>query len=131
MRYQLDIIKSLKEVNQSGIPKDIDRADPFLILLNSFINEDEETKPVSNVCENMGELCPVPYCNLYMKQRLLEIFGEKVTIATLFGKADMVNFNETTASILRQYHTDSKMPSKAEAQNELIIKTAVSHHFEK
>ena len=72
----------------------------------------------------MAVQCPVPYSKVYMKQRLLELLDEKVTITLTRGMVDVVTFNETAASIIHQYHKDSRNPQNG--QKELIIRTAAS-----
>ena len=69
-------------------------------FVNDFVNIDEETKTISELCEEMANLCPSPYSKVYMKQRLLELMGEKVTISCTNGKADVITFNETVAPII-------------------------------
>ena len=120
--YTLDDNRASQKCH--GRPKDLQSEEAFLSIVNDFVNNDEGTKTISELCEEMANLCPNPYSKVYMKQRILELMGEKVTISCTNGKADVITFNETVASIINKHHKDAR--NTQIDPKELIIKTAVS-----
>ena len=74
----------------------------------------------------MEKLCSTPYSAVYIKQRLQELLGDRVIISNVHGKANVVTFNETSASILQAYHDKCKTSCDSEGEKERLIRTAVA-----
>ena len=59
-----------------------------------------------------------------MKTRLKEYFGDRITIAEINGKADIVTFLTTASTILQEYHKQRKGGLDTESEKMCIIETA-------
>ena len=64
------------------------------------------------------------YSAKYMKTKLKEYFGDRIIIAEINGKADVVTFLTTASTILQEYHKQRKDGLDTESEKMCIIETA-------
>lgn len=65
----------------------------------------------------IGEESCEPHSFPYTKNQLLKCFGERITIAEINGKANVVTLNSTAFRILHDFHTqEQKNPEQEKAQ---------------
>ena len=81
----------------------------FIAVVNKFIGQNENQTTITDLCKEM-KLCSTPYSAVYIKKRLQELLVNRVIISNVQGKANIVTFNETSASILQAYHEKCKTP---------------------
>ena len=98
----------------------------FIAVANKFIGQNENQTTITDLCKEMKKLCSTPYSAVYMKKRLQELLENRAIISNVQGKANVVTFNETSASILQTYHEKCKTPCDAEGEKERLIRTAVA-----
>jgi hypothetical protein len=91
---------------------------------------DEEQITVSDLVTKMTEELAAcgsteePYSVKYMKQRLLEHYGEKIVITQLGGRENVVTFRTTASSILQEYYSAGKHKYDDEEEKIRLIVTA-------
>ena len=64
------------------------------------------------------------YSAKYRKTKLKEYFGDRIIIAEINGKADVVTFLTTASTILQEYHKQRKDGLDTESEKMCIIETA-------
>ena len=64
------------------------------------------------------------YSTRYMKERILEHFGENVIITSKPGMTNIVTFRRTAASILEEFHSQQKDYTNPEDEKLNVIRTA-------
>ena len=64
-----------------------------------------------------------PYSSKYMKKKLVEKYGDSISISGEAGKGDVVMMQESVRKILRNYH-DQPYPLTEEEERYEIITTA-------
>jgi hypothetical protein len=73
-----------------------------------FEENDEEQMIIYNLVSKMDEYLDdanvEPYCNKYMKRKLIEYFRDQVVFATIDGKADVISFREKASEILNDFY---------------------------
>ena len=110
----------------SGRPKDEVRSEAFLQVTRYLEQNDDEQITIHNLINHMRsviaeENCE-PYNFPYMKSQLLKHFGERIIIAEINGKPNVVTFHSTASRILHDFHSQKhKDPEQEKAQ---ITKTA-------
>ena len=65
------------------------------------------------------------YTAKYMKQKLLDHYGDGFVIAEKMGTADVVTLKETASSILRDFYKQPRS-TDAETEKKRLIKTAAN-----
>ncbi|KAG1706964.1 hypothetical protein GQR58_003591 [Nymphon striatum] len=89
---------------------------------------DEEPLTISDLGNKMKEFLTdkesTPYGNPYLKQKLMEHYGDSIYIAEGEGVHDIVTVREKTSQILRSYFKSHGKEEDEEAQKRAIIKAA-------
>ena len=89
---------------------------------------DEEQLTISNLGNKRKEFLTdkesSPYGNQYLKQKLMEQYGDSIYIAEGEGVHDIVTMREKTSQILRSYFKSHGKEEDEEAKKRAIIKTA-------
>ena len=83
-------------------------------IMDNYLNKIDKNSPGP---------CHKPFNNHYMKQNLLEKYGESVHTSDEEGSSRIVTMRETTAYILRKYH-EQPDPRTEEEEKCRIISTA-------
>ena len=113
---------------KSGRPRNQDQEQAFLEMCFYLEANDEEQLTVSDLGNKMKEFLTdkesTPYGNQYLKQQLMEQYGDSVYIAEGVGVHDIVTMREKTSQILRSYFKSHGKEEDEEAQKRAIIKTA-------
>uniref|UniRef100_UPI00358E1706 uncharacterized protein n=1 Tax=Myxine glutinosa TaxID=7769 RepID=UPI00358E1706 len=131
-RTMQEIPKQFRSVDSAkrrkiGRPKDCDQEKAFEKVC-TFLNEnDEEQLTISDLVAKMGEYLTdcksVAYGNQYLKEKLLERYGDSIFVAEGKGVKNIVTFREKTRQILRDYY-NSPREDDEEAQKRAILQTA-------
>ena len=115
-----------KKLSRSGRPKDIERHEAFLMTMEYFQNNDDETVSVQDLMEKMRELlCDTgvePYGLTHMKNEIQQHFNEKVVITANQGKENIVTLHTTASQIIDKFHQESTKDEDQEKK--LIIESA-------
>ena len=95
-------------------------------------NNDKEQYEIAEIVEIMAcylnasidvDSSLTPYSSKYMKKKLVEKYGDSISISGEAGKGDVVMMQETVRKILRNYH-DQPDPLTEEEEKYKIITTA-------
>ena len=62
--------------SRSGRPVDASRDEAFRIVVEEFLEREDELTTISDLIDRMAQLGNEPYSNIYMKQKLVERFGD-------------------------------------------------------
>ncbi|KAG1669527.1 Sodium channel protein para [Nymphon striatum] len=113
---------------KSGRPRNQDQEQAFLEMCFYLEANDEEQLTISDLGNKMKEFLAdkesTPYGNQYLKQKLMEHYGDSIYIAEGEGVHDIVTMREKTSQILRSYFKSHGKEEDEEAQKRAIIKTA-------
>lgn len=126
-RHQEQPQKRIKLV--TGRPVDDARNESFARVLEYFHESDDEQISISDLVKKMAEylkeLDPAaePYCNKWMRDKLLKHFGNRILICTVNGKPDVVTFSAKAQTILHDFYEDKKKDDP-EAEKIRIIEAA-------
>ena len=110
-----------------GRPEDGDRTEAFERVAAWFVENDDEQVTVGGLVTKMEEFLDEhtsAYSAKYMKTKLKEYFGDRIIIAEINGKADVVTFRTTASTILQEYHKQRKDGLDTESEKMSIIETA-------
>ncbi|KAI3379074.1 hypothetical protein SNEBB_002215 [Seison nebaliae] len=134
-RTMLDIPKKFRPVDSTkrrklGRPRDSDQVEAFEQVCAFLEENDEEQLTISDLAAKMGECllsssksAATPYGNQYLKERILERYGDSIFVAEGKGVKNIVTFREKTTKILREYY-NSPREDDEEAQKRAILQTA-------
>ncbi|KAG1683688.1 Protein eyes shut [Nymphon striatum] len=118
----------LRKQRKSGRPRNQDQEQAFLEMCFYLEANDEEQLTISDLGNKMKEFLTdkesTPYGNQYLKQKLMEHYGDSMYIADGEGVHDIVTMREKTSQILRSYFKSHGNKEDEEAQKRVIIKTA-------
>ncbi|KAG0717191.1 hypothetical protein GWK47_054962 [Chionoecetes opilio] len=110
-----------------GRPKDQIRHEAFLKVAKYLEGNDEELTTISDLIGKMEDFLVDTGCDAYgfsyMKDKLLNQFGDKIIIADMNGKPNVVTFRGVASSILQAFYRQQK-ESDPEAEKLRLIKTA-------
>ena len=100
----------------------------FFKMCHYLEANDEEQLTLSDLGSRMNEFLTdkqtSPYGNRYLKQRLMDTYGDSIYFAEGEGVHNIVTMREKTSQILRSYFKDHDKEGDEEAQKRAIIKTA-------
>ena len=93
----------------SGRPKDLIRSEAFIAVINYLEENDDEQITVNDLRTKMTEFADnlVDYNSYsfpYMKAELYKHFGDRIVMAELNGKLNVVTFRSTASQILYDYN---------------------------
>ena len=88
-----------------GRPKGSIQEEAFLKMCQYLEENDEEQLTVTDRANNMRNHSQEsdPYCNRYLKSKLLEHYGDRLVVTDTTGLHDVVISQEKTSLILRDY----------------------------
>ncbi|KAG1662657.1 Villin-1 [Nymphon striatum] len=113
---------------KSRRPRNQDQEQAFLEMCFYLEANDEERITISDLGNKIKEFLTdtesTPYGNQYLKQKLIEHYGDSIYIAEGEGVHDIVTMREKTSQILRSYFKSHGKEEDEEAQKRAIIKTA-------
>ena len=123
--YQSDPLLVKKQ--KSGRPENENQRIAFLKTCSFLDENDEEQLTIKDLIKQMSENLEgsfdEPYGTQYMKQKLIDYYGDGIFICNKEGKSDVVTLKETAEKILRQCYEKSKT-SDIHLQKILIIEAA-------
>lgn len=114
---------------KSGRPINNTANDAFLKVAQYLENIDDQVT-VLDLIKKMEEYLAesatdsTAYSNRYMKERILEHFGDNVIITNQPGMPSIVTFRRTAASILEEFHMQQKENSNPEDEKLNVIRAA-------
>ena len=115
-----------KKIGRSGRPKDVQRHKAFLMTMDYFKNNDDETLSMKDLRKNMGKFLEgndvEPYGFTHMKNEMKQHCSETVMISELQGKDNIVTLHSTASQIIDNFHQKSKQESDKEKR--YMIETA-------
>jgi len=122
-----ETISSLGKRQKCGRPSDVERRFAFTHVTKYLEDNDEEQNTVNDMVDKMkdflqGTGCE-PYSVKYMKQCLIDNYGEKITITEINGRSNVVTFTSAASGILQHNYSLPK-PDDTEAQKMRLIQTA-------
>jgi hypothetical protein len=101
-----------KKTKKCGRPQDDEKTAAFLKVVAFLQDHDDEQTTVGDLVTKMEEYLEnsdaAPYSSKYMKSKLQEHFGNGLFITEVGGKANVVTFRNTAASILHDFHKKQK-----------------------
>ncbi|KAK7111326.1 hypothetical protein V1264_010980 [Littorina saxatilis] len=110
-----------------GRPPDTEKLEVFEKTAEYLINHDDEQITIGElVQEKMQEFSGgVGYTTKWMKEKLLERFNEKIIIANILGKSNVVTFRTTAKSILHDFYNSPKT-NDDESEKLKLVKAAAA-----
>ena len=111
-----------------GRPLDTNKEEAFLKVIQYLEKNDGGQIAVTDLVKKMQEYCideSDSFSVKHMKRRIQEYLGDKIIITNINGKADVVTFRSTAATILQAFHEEpnSTVPKAEELR---IITTAAN-----
>ena len=107
------------ELSYTGRPKDQIKSDAFNGVTKFLEEHEDEQITISDVIGKMQEFLSdpsiEPYSSPHMKRELKNHFGERIFIADIDGKPNLVTFHTKASKILYEFHShneDSKLDGK-------------------
>ena len=115
-----------KSTHEGGRPALDDRRQAFMKVAEYLEENDDEQNAISDLVEKMAEYLSEsnaePYSQRYMKDRLVDHFGDRVIVTTVNGKSNVATMRQTAESVLLEFHANqSKDPL---TQQKLILEAA-------
>ena len=114
--------KGLKSMETNrGRPYDDTRLQAFRNVVLFFEENDDQQVTITDLTVYMGNLLKDsevdPYDVRYMKQRLVEHFGDDLVISIVNGKSDVATLKPNASKILREFHSQSKLGVSQDDKN--------------
>jgi len=92
-----------------GRPQEKQRADAFLEAVRFFEENDDEQITINDLIlqmeKNLGNSELSAYSFPHMQQKLKEHFGEKIILAEINGKPNVVTFRNTANAVLHDFYS--------------------------
>jgi hypothetical protein len=79
------------------------------------VNE-KELFTISEMCKTMTSFCGESYSKVYMKQKLMERYGNGITITTRAGEEDLISFSSSIRHIVETLYIQ-QCPANFEEKN--------------
>ncbi|KAK7111652.1 hypothetical protein V1264_011253 [Littorina saxatilis] len=109
-----------------GRPPDTEKLEVFEKTAEYLINHDDEQITIGELVQKMQEFSGgVGYTTKWMKEKLLERFGENIIIANILGKSNVVTFRTTAKSILHDFYNSPKT-NDDESEKLKLVKAAAA-----
>lgn len=111
-----------------GRPKNQRCLEAFQCVLDYLDSADVQQVTVSELVQLMQSKLTsedTAYSAKYIKQKLLDHYGDGIVIAEKMGTADVVTLKETASSILRDFYKQPRS-TDAETEKKRLIKTAAN-----
>ena len=110
-----------------GRPENSVRVDAFLRVTRYLQENDEEQTTIYGLIDKMKEYLEgtnvEPYSFRFMKEKILEHFGDKVIITEISGSKNVVTFKQTASDILNDFYRKPKA-NDSEAEKLRLIEAA-------
>lgn len=115
-----------KSPHEGGRPALDDRCQAFIKVTEFLEENDDERNTISDLVDKMAEYLAdsnaESYSQRYMKDRLIEHFGDRVIVTTVNGKSNVATMRQTAESVLLEFHANqSKDPM---IQKKIILEAA-------
>ena len=105
--YETDELPAAKK-RKVGRPQDEEKNQAFVKVAKFLEDNDDEQITVGDLVEKMKEYLndteSEAYGRSHMKTKLLEYFGDEITITDINGKPNVVTFRTTATAILQEFH---------------------------
>lgn len=105
--YETNELPAAKK-RKVGRPQDEERNQAFVKVAKFLEDNDDEQITVGDLVEKMKEYLndteSETYGRSHMKTKLLEYFGDEITITDINGKPNVVTFRTTAMAILQEFH---------------------------
>ncbi|XP_060579516.1 uncharacterized protein LOC132736408 [Ruditapes philippinarum] len=101
----------------------------FFKIIEDFENNVNDQTTISDLVDKMRELCgDNAYSTVYMKKRVIEHFGGRVTVTEFNGKHNVITFQSNADAILHAFYRRNGT-NDSESEKRMIIKTAAKLIF--
>ena len=130
LRFSKDVFQKGQQVKEKklGRPKDDVRLIAFQKVVTFFEDNDDEQVTITDLTSHMGNLLEQsdvePYDVRYMKQKLVEHFGDDLVISNVNGKADVATLRPKSSKILQEFYSKSKQGVSEDDKLKLILAAA-------
>lgn len=107
-----------------GRPADSHLEEGFRSVADFLEENDDEQITINDLVDKMRVTCgDAAYSVIYMKQKLMEHFGDNIIITEINGKSNVVTLRRTASSILHEFYKQQESVNN-EARKSDIIKAA-------
>jgi hypothetical protein len=108
-----------------GRPRDTSQVEAFLKVTEYLLENDDEQTTITYLIKKMREYLGYnstypPYHFTYMKDQLKKQFGDKIVIAEINGKSNVVTLRSTASTILHDFYHQPKQVSSTDDKLRII-----------
>ena len=111
-----------------GRPQLQERTDAFLEVISYLKENDDEQITVSDLIrrteDSLSGSDHIAYGAHHMKNKLQEVYGDRIIITKINGKPNVVTFHSTAKAVLQDFYQQGKMKSDVEAEKVRVVETA-------
>ena len=111
-----------------GRPQPQERTDAFLEVISYLEENDDEQITVSDLIrrmeDNLSGSHHIAYGAQHMKNKLQEVYGDRIIITEINGKPNVVTFRSTAKAVLQDFYQQGKVKSDVEAEKVRVVETA-------
>lgn len=111
-----------------GRPQLQERADAFLEAVRYLEENDDKQITVPDLIRHMEdslvESNHSAYSPQHMKQKLQELYGDRIIITEINGKPNVVTFRSTAEAVLQDFYHQEKKECDAEVEKLRVVETA-------
>lgn len=119
-----------EKIRKVGRPTGDVRHQAFLKVTNYLRENDDEQISVSDLVSKMNEYLldsgDDAYCDQYLKQKLLEYFGDQIVVTEINGKANVVTFRKTANNILHEFHCKQAKDNSSSSEKRKVLAAAAA-----
>jgi len=115
-----------------GRPEDAAQSTAFLSVVNYLEEYDDEQITIGDLINKMSVFLKEnksysdPYSFRHMKRKLNDYFGNRIIIAEVCGKANVVTFRATASSILEKYYANTTRNENPEKEKIKLLDAAAA-----
>jgi hypothetical protein len=121
---EFQVLPSSDKKRKIGRPEDKEASDAFLQVMTFLRNNDDEQVTMKQLQDQMVSICgDKAYSITYLKQKIINHFGEDAIITEINGKEIVVTLRSTATSILHDFYRHEKSES-TDNEKLKLIKTA-------
>jgi len=106
-----------------GNPVNEELLSAFNKTLQLCEEKEKELFTISEMCKTMTSFCGESYSKVYMKKKVMERYGNGITITTRVGEEDLISFSSSIQHIVEAFYSQ-QCPSNFEEKKIGILKTA-------
>lgn len=106
-----------------GHPVNEELLSAFNKTLLFYEENEKELFTISEMCKTMTSFCGESYSKVYMKQKVMERYGNGITITTRVGQEDLISFSNSIQHIVETLYSQ-QYTANFEEKKIGILKTA-------